>query len=177
MTNRHIALFILCTGLSFQAQSATQPESTDAREEALFGGEETETRTELEDDLFGEATDSDAPTEDDVSGRLEVSTETDETFRDSGDRIGDLIASREERLALGGGFYWDTQWRFEEDGGWDPTVLSPALMSLYLDARPNDDLRLYTRGRVLHQMSFQAQSGRHSNPRRTRPTLAQDPRG
>ena len=28
-------------------------------EEALFGGEETETRTELEDDLFGEATDSD----------------------------------------------------------------------------------------------------------------------
>ena len=70
MTTKHIMLFILCTGLSFQAQSATQPESTDAREEALFGGEETETRTELEDDLFGEATDSDAPTEDDVSGRL-----------------------------------------------------------------------------------------------------------
>ena len=165
MTNKHIVLFILCTGLSFQAQSATQPESTDAREEALFGGEETETRTELEDDLFGEATDSDAPTEDDVSGRLEVSTETDETFRDSGDRIGDLIASREERLALGGGFYWDTQWRFEEDGGWDPTVLSPALMSLYLDARPNDDLRLYTRGRVLHQMSFQAQSAEDTRTR------------
>ena len=165
MTTKHIVLFILCTGLSFQAQSATQPESTDAREEALFGGEETETRTELEDDLFGEATDSDAPTEDDVSGRLEVSTETDETFRDSGDRIGDLIASREERLALGGGFYWDTQWRFEEDGGWDPTVLSPALMSLYLDARPNDDLRLYTRGRVLHQMSFQAQSAEDTRTR------------
>ena len=80
--------------LSFQAQSATQVESTDAREEALFGGKESETRTEFEDDLFGEATDSDAPIQDDVSGRLEVSTETDETFRDSGDRIGDLIASR-----------------------------------------------------------------------------------
>ena len=38
-------------------------ESSDAREEALFGGEETETRTELEDDLFGEATDSDVSNE------------------------------------------------------------------------------------------------------------------
>ena len=38
-------------------------------------------------------------------------------------------------------------------------------MSLYLDARPNDDLRLYTRGRVLHQMSFQAQSAEDTRTR------------
>jgi len=140
------------------AQEAPQEETTAQREEELFGSDDSDTRTNLESELFGsdnkndsqQATDSreDALFGADSSSNTGTSTE-------SGDRLEALIASREERVALGGGFYWDTQWRFEDGAGVDPSVISPALMSLYLDARPNDDLRLYTRGRVLHQMSYQ----------------------
>ena len=94
MSYQHFVLFLICISLSLQtqAQSASQTESSDAREEALFGGDETETRTKLEDDLFGETTDSDVSNEGDLNGLGGVSTESGETFRDSGDRIGELIA-------------------------------------------------------------------------------------
>lgn len=163
MNLKSLIIGFACLGFPLTAFAQAEAESSEEenRDEAIFGAQDEGERSGLEDALFGASSEPVADTiEDSLLG--EAPSTSDEPSEDSGDRLEDLIAAREDRLALGGGFYWDTQWRFEEGRDWDPIIFSPALMSLYLDARPNEDLRLYTRGRVLHQMSFQPETPEES---------------
>ena len=171
MTLPHLPIILVSLLATPQAsaESATRPNSSDATPSEST--DSVDQRQALEDILFG-ATDeeSDAPSKERSFPSNEEADPNQRPDEDAGKRIGDLISAKEDRVAIGGGVYWNTQWRFEEDAGFDPAVASPALMSLYLDARPNDNIRLYSRGRVFHQMSYDAET---SEGERTRADLDQ----
>lgn len=107
-----------------------------AREEELFGGESTR-----EDELFGAEPAEAAP-----QGGAEA-------------RLAAELQSRTDFLDIGGQLFLRLEYFTFDEGDLDDFPLSaPALLDLYADARPNDRIRMYARGRVSHIATFEAPS-------------------
>lgn len=148
-----------CLCLAGQPASAQTAETStaaalEAREADLFGTSDDEADREaglfgmpvsaddLEATLFGAGTSSAAA----AAG----SAPYEETPRRSvEDRLADEMADREDPLAVGGQLWLWIQAAKLRNTPWDEVdVASPSFMDVYLDARPNDRLRAYARGRV-----------------------------
>ena len=132
-----------------------------------------------DDDIFGTPTPPpDENRDDDIFGGSSTPTPTDTppTTTDMGDdRIGALttqsdidakLAVDEDRLAIGGQVWLQLQANIYEptddgdddnDGVLPSPLTSPSFMDLYVDARPNDRVRAYARGRL--KSDFTVQSG------------------
>lgn len=133
-----------------------------AREEAMFGeeapAEEPAEQTRDEGAMFGgdEApakppTDPVPKTQDErLSGGGEAASEAD---------IAALIGEADRELALGGYLLMQPTARITEGQAWADDALGAAnLLDLYLDARPNERVRAYVRGRLLYDYTVQDQA-------------------
>ncbi len=116
-----------------ETESST-PDSEVDREAEMFGGS---AETDREADLFGGAS---------------TPTPSEPTATDVADRIAGKIAKQDDTLAIGGRLFLQMQGSLNEDSdGLDDVALSsPNLLDLFADARPNDRVRAYVRGRLRH---------------------------
>lgn len=107
------------------------------RDAAVFGGDD-----DRDDAIFGEAP-SDEPTRlPEGRGLL------------SGDEIDRRLGRAADKLQIGGLLYLRARWTGYEDQPAEQGPLdSPNLFDVYLDARPNDDLRVFARGRLTHRFA------------------------
>lgn len=97
-----------------------------------------------DDEVFGEAA-TPPPSVDGVPAEPPLRTDA---------SIAGVLAAAEQRLAVGGQLYLRGTVRFTEDQPpEDVTWVAPALVDVYLDARPNDRVRAYARGRLSHDFS------------------------
>ncbi len=134
------------------AQEGVVPE--DSRDEAIFGSGEAES-DERDEAIFGDAGEA---------------TEDEEPARESSDpdglglppgpterEIGERLSEADDPLTIGGRLYLRLDWTALEEGY--PETFSwrtPALVDLYLDARPNDRLRAFVKGRLSHDFTLGA---------------------
>jgi hypothetical protein len=95
-----------------------------------------------DDDIFG----SPDPEEESGASLLEAPSTTDASILDK-------LDARDKTLALGGRIYLRTDLGFRENGD-DVSLSSPNLAELYADARPNDRVRAYFRGRMTHDWTL-----------------------
>jgi hypothetical protein len=162
-----LAFVVAMAGVDARAQEApaAAPEaaapSADA-EAGLFGEEppagEAAPSAASEAELFGEEPKKEeAPAEprsrDDEL--LDGSSGAQEAERD----IAAMLGEAEEELALGGYLLMQPTLRITEDQPWRDDAMSSAnLVDLYLDARPNERVRAYVRGRLLYDYTVQDQT-------------------
>ena len=116
------------------------------REAAMFAGDDD--ASAREDEMFGASDDgSEAPAGEPVrppvgSGLL------------SSGEIDRRLGGAQNKLDIGGLMYLRASYAAYEDQLAEQAPLSsPNLFDLYLDARPNDHLRVFTRGRVTHHFA------------------------
>lgn len=99
-------------------------------------------------DVFGEASEdpaAPAPAETDPADDLPFGPRT--TDADIAARLG----ARDDDVVLGGRLYTRVDAAFDEDvPAEDADVASPNLLDLFVDARPNDRLRVFAQGRLQH---------------------------
>lgn len=118
------AVFCIATIVSLFAPAVVAAQ-TDSREEAMFGEESEEDAREA--DMFGGETYEDATVSDRHRALLD-----------------------QDRLQLGGMLYLRFMMYGYEGDDFDPPLASPNLLDLYLDARPNDRVRGFVRGRLAY---------------------------
>ncbi len=121
-------------------------------------------RQALEDELFGGSEDDDAQsspqdsaqkTADGAQSREDAlfgdDAQTDDTGKDSEDRLARALADNDDPLDIGGRLFLQGTYNMLQDTTFASFPLTtPSLLDVYLDARPNDDIRVYARGRLTH---------------------------
>jgi hypothetical protein len=149
-----IALLMCSVFLSSEASA--QDDDRTRLEAEMFGAEPVEESSEpaepLDDEDAREAAmfGSDAQPED-SSPLVET--------QDSTARIEDALLDAEDRLAIGGFLFMQLNDSIAEETAWTRSNLSaPNLFDLYIDARPNERLRTYARGRLLYDYTQPAQT-------------------
>jgi hypothetical protein len=127
----------------------------EAREAELFGGEEAQPEEADESDareaeMFG----GDSDSRDDAI--LDASAQS--SAQEAEDSIRSALAEAEERLAIGGRLWLRTFVRVPENAAKtrDTSMEAPNLLELFADARPNDRVRAYVRGRLEHDWTVRA---------------------
>jgi len=136
--------------LAFLALLATAQDEVEDREDDMFGGSEdsddSDDDSNREDDMFGGDTDE-GGREDDLFGQsLEPQSTT----------AADLLAKIEDaddNFQIGGSLWLRMQGAVADkkfSGPDDIALTSPNLLTLFADARPNDRVRAYVRGRLQH---------------------------
>ncbi|WP_373046490.1 hypothetical protein [Vulgatibacter sp.] len=145
------------------AAGATEAAEDEARDEAIFGESTGSTEDASRDEeIFGESTGStdDASRDEDIFGESEGSTVVPASTRSEGSGGDGLLSSSQidqrldlagDKLAIGGLLYLRAQYSGAEGTlvERDP-IASPNLLDVYFDARPNDNLRAFARGRLTH---------------------------
>lgn len=120
--------------------SALAQETEASREEAMFG----ESTDEVDEDAMFGGGDAVEPERPDESITKELS---------------EKLEQADDELAIGGFMFLQLNYNIPEEGGFDAHSLSaPNLIDLYLDARPNDRVRAYVRGRLLYNYTRPAES-------------------
>lgn len=132
-------------------------------------------RERLEAEMFGaevvdEADDPERPVESDEAAREAAMFGEQDDARDeesspliqeqqgSTERIEEALLEAEDRLAIGGFLFMQLNDSIAEETEWTRSNLSaPNLFDLYINARPNDRLRTYARGRLLYDYTQPAQ--------------------
>jgi len=128
-------------GVAFASPAAAQEVDLAAREADLFGENPSETQAR-EDDLFGGSSDADVPP-------TNAATIDELAPVDSAMLLSKLAATN-DKLAIGGRLFAQYSYQALEKGDWgDFRLSSPNLLDVYLDARPNDRVRAYARGRLI----------------------------
>ena len=153
-----IPLLLLLFAAPAAAEEDPSPEeaaaapTVDPRDEEIFGAPAVDPRDE---EIFGapavdpEVTGAPPPTEE------ERHLDPDRTLTTSA--IDRAIASRESALSIGGRAWLRADYAVAEHTPAQLNALSsPTLVDLYLDARPNDRVRFYLRGRLNHNWTVTA---------------------
>ncbi len=97
-----------------------------------------------------------APVRAQEDGEADGSSREDDLFGESaptapGEGISEAIRAADQRLTVGGRLYLRGNAYVPEDPGLDEVALdSPNLLDLYVDARPNDQLRAFAQARTTH---------------------------
>ena len=145
--------------LAVLAMSAQAWAQDDARDAEMFGEEEPEEKAEKKpaDPKETEALDEDWPTEpgdgrdDDVLGAGAAQPDLEKKLLDLGT----------DRLQIGGLFYLRTNLSITDGSEVEDHPFSmPNLLDIYLDARPNDRLRAFVRGRLSYDPTVDEGSAR-----------------
>ncbi len=127
----------------------------DPRDDEIFGGEDD--TSAREDDMFGgdDLVEDDAGSggrEDDMFGGGEV--------EDVEAKIGETLDAADAELAIGGFYFGQLAYSVPSGLALEDQALSaPNLLDLYIDARPNDRVRVYARGRLLYRPTLPATEG------------------
>ncbi|MBM4395168.1 MAG: hypothetical protein FJ087_05715 [Deltaproteobacteria bacterium] len=133
---RALALALLLPSLAF----AQEP---DPRDEEMFGGGEERTRAGTDTDRRGK------------ERQQSTASPIDEPVRSQG-LISDLLAKADDPLAIGGRLSLRFQYtRADEHAANGNLLASPSVMYLFLDARPNDRVRAFARGRLTYDFTLQ----------------------
>ncbi len=129
------------TGTSTRSISQTQRDEESAREAAIFGDP---TRP-------GQTARSAAPRSPAALGERKSSRLLDSLT----DRLSSELEARDDIVDIGGQLLLQAQLGFIEDRNFeDATVRSPNFLDVYLDARPNERIRLFAQGRVQTDFTF-----------------------
>ncbi len=115
------------------------------------------TEAEREADLFG-APPTEAPAVDGLPPEAPTSEAAGLPFGEApaSDAIERALSAADGRLAWGGRVWWRLSTTVPEtgDGPEDLALDAPGLIDLFADARPNDVVRAYVRGRVTHDFTL-----------------------
>jgi hypothetical protein len=169
------AVAALAVGLLCPVAAAGQTETSGAAEEAareaaMFGAPDAaddpapsesvgdpapSEEAAREADMFGGPEEPDAPSADGVEPTAD--SDRDAALFDGTPRAieaSDFSDGLSDRTDIGGRLYLRLQaeWREDTDAG-DQTITMPNLLDVYLDARPNDRVRAYFRGRIAQDPS------------------------
>jgi hypothetical protein len=165
----------LLVGALMLASAPAWAQDEAEREAELFGAEEPAAQGEpdaeappasssVEDELFGE-TPEETPEETSAEAPAGPASRDDRFLSggsgadDAEERIAALIGEADRELALGGYLLMQPTARITGGQPLSKDALSSAnLVDLYLDARPNERVRAYVRGRLLYDYTAQAQS-------------------
>lgn len=138
-----LLLLWVAAGLPVNASEPASPSSgskrgaAPVREEEMFGAGDA---LGLEAEMFG------------AGDALRVSTSTPAVAppaRDTGRRLAERLGLRDDALQIGGVVWLRAQYNALSEGRFsDFALVSPNLVDLYLDARPNERLRFFTQGRL-----------------------------
>jgi len=130
-------------GAEFADEVVDEDSAESAREEALFGA----ASPDPQDEEAADVSDPDASTPS-ATESLGLSEGP------SALEISDRLAEADNSLAIGGMLYQRLDWTARSEGYPETFPWStPALVDLYLDARPNDRLRAFVKGRLSHNFT------------------------
>ena len=132
--------------------SAQQPPDRSSLEEEMFGAP---TSQEEQESAPGEelGEEQDEPAQEALSAERarEATIFVDADAKPASSRIERALLEAEDELALGGLLLMQLNASHLEGTAWKESQLSaPNLLDIYLDARPNERLRAYARGRLLY---------------------------
>ena len=132
---------------------ALAQDDDDARDDAIFGSADEDDATESrEDAMFGG--DDDAGDDDEGS--------RDDAFFGEGEGAGEVdidgaLEEAEADLTLGGFYFGQVAYNVPEGfAREDQSLSAPNLLDLFVDARPNDRVRVYARGRLVYRPTLAA---------------------
>ncbi|MDF1561844.1 MAG: hypothetical protein P1V51_02300 [Deltaproteobacteria bacterium] len=150
-----LAALVVCApgGVRAQEEAAVDVhvdvDVDEARDAEIFGEASAEAEADAEareDEIFGDGDGDGAP--EDAANDLGLAPGLSDAD------IGVKLDEAEDPLAIGGRLYLRLDWTaleegYPEDFSWS----TPALMDLYLDARPNERLRAFVKGRLSHDFT------------------------
>lgn len=124
-------------------QTQTSSATETARESALFGDEDSD----READLFGDDGDG---IESALFGQTDSSSVTTAAPQSStGDRLFSALSDNDDYLDIGGvAWFWMQAFGREKTEFQHTPLSAPSFVDVYMDARPNDRVRAYIRGRL-----------------------------
>ena len=131
---------------------SAKPTKTDEgnREAALFGGGDDSETQSREEALFGGRPDASTDSKKATAKTAKPAIDSIASSRDMEARL----QARDDTFKLGGGLYWRSTSLINEERNTDEiTFRNAALIYLYGDARPNDRLRAFIKGRFDHVLS------------------------
>jgi hypothetical protein len=158
------ALLLLAGSLTAKAQTTAPVPSPDPREEEMFGDEEAAPRETPQAETAPAQPQAEPAAADPDAGKGRARTGGNEFVPPEKERDQDLLGEDAtpgflserrdlldtDKLQIGGMLYLRFASNFYEGDMDDPTFSSPNLLYLFLDARPNDRIRGFVRGRMAY---------------------------
>ncbi len=149
---------VVCASCALPSVALAQSDD-DARDDAIFGADDADedTTESREDAMFGG--------DDEEEGEDQKGGSRDDAFFGEGEGAGEVdiegaLEEAEADLTLGGFYFGQVAYNMPDGLELEDQSLSaPNLLDLFVDARPNDRVRVYARGRLVYRPTLAAQSG------------------
>jgi hypothetical protein len=144
------AVCLACALCAPPSAASAQPD--DARDDAILGGGEEDAVESREDAMFGG----------DGAGDDEEGGSRDDAFFGEGEGVEEVdiegaLEDAEADLTLGGFYFGQVAYNVPEGfAREDQSLSAPNLLDLFVDARPNDRVRVYARGRLVYRPTLAA---------------------